>query len=276
MFKVLDAYSLKARLFPALLAVIPALAALAILISWTKFSLTGAIVTTAIPVLVFAAADIARRLGKRLETQIYVELGGKPSVAMLRYSDDTFDAWTKVQYRAFLSSKIGQFDPTEQDEKDNPKATDAFLERCGGWLRENTRNTNKFPVLFAENITYGFRRNLLGLKWPALGLNAVMVLLCLFILYLKGTIDTKDDVTIRLLIVLAFAAVHAIYMVLAVGKQTVIEASRTYARQLLLSCEAFIAKEKPVKSPTKPRGGKTQGSRQQPSARSASGNPTAS
>jgi hypothetical protein len=124
MFKVLDAYSLKARLFPALLAVIPALAALAILISWRKFGLTSAIATTAIPVLVFAAADVARRLGKRLEEQMYHQLGGKPSVAMLRYSDNTFDAATKAQYRVFLSSKIGEPVPTEQEEKDNSRAAD--------------------------------------------------------------------------------------------------------------------------------------------------------
>ena len=98
--------------------------------------------------------------------------------------------------RAFLSSKIGQSVPTEQAEKDNPKVGDAFYERGGGWLRENTRDTKKFPVLFSENITYGYRRNLLGLKWPALGLNAAMLLLCLFILNRKGAIDTEDDVTI--------------------------------------------------------------------------------
>jgi hypothetical protein len=263
MFKVLDAYSLKARLFPALLAVIPALAALAILISWNRFNLTSGIATTAIPLLVFAAADIARRLGKRLEEQIYHESGGKPSVAMLRYSDQTFDAATKAQYRAFLSSKIGQPVPSEQEEKDNPKAADAFYERGGGWLRENTRNTNKFPVLSSENTTYGFRRNLLGSKWPALGLNAVVVLLCLFILYRKGAIDTDDDATIRLLIVLAFAVIHALYMVFAVSKQSVIDAWRTYGRQLLLSCEAFIGKEKPFRPPTKPRGGRAQSSGQE-------------
>jgi hypothetical protein len=60
----------------------------------------------------FAAADMARRLGKRLEAQVYHKLGGKPSVAMLRYADDTFDAATKAQYRSFLSSKIGEPVPT--------------------------------------------------------------------------------------------------------------------------------------------------------------------
>jgi hypothetical protein len=85
-----------------------------------------------------------------------------------------------------------------------------------------------------------------------------MVLLCLLILHRKGTINTDDDVTIRLLIVLALAVIHAIFMVLAVGKQSVIAGSRIYARQLLLSCETFIGKEKAAKPPTKARRGKAQ------------------
>ncbi|MER9561063.1 hypothetical protein [Mesorhizobium sp. M0571] len=245
MFKVLDAYSLKARFFPALIAIIPALAALAILISWSKFGLTNLIATVAIPVLVYAFADTARRLGKRIENRIYAASGGKPSLTMLRYSDDSFDAASKAQYRGFLSSKINQPVPTEQDEKDKPKEVDAFYERCGAWLRENTRSANKFSVLFNENVTYGFRRNLLGLKWPTLGLNLIIVLTCAFILYRQGMVDVNDDLTLRLLIVIAFAIIHAIYMAFAVSTRSVIDASRTYSRQLILSCETFLGKGKP-------------------------------
>ena len=82
--KSLDGYALKARYYPALLATIPALVALAILISRAKFGLTTGIASLAVPVLVFAAADIARRMGKRIEDQIYTESGGKPSITMMR------------------------------------------------------------------------------------------------------------------------------------------------------------------------------------------------
>lgn len=244
MFKFFDAYSLRARLFPALLAILPALAALAILISWSKFGLTNFIATAAIPVLVYASADIARRFGKKIEKRIYGATGGKPSVTMLRHSDSTFDAAAKAQYRAFLSSMIEQPSPTKQLERDNPEDADAFYERCGAWLRENTRSAKKFPILFNENITYGFRRNLFGLKWPALSLNSIIILLCVLMLYRKGVIDFNDDLALRLLIVLAFAIIHAIYMAFGVTKQSVVDASRTYARQLILSCETFLGKKK--------------------------------
>lgn len=255
--KGLDGYALRARYYPALLAMIPALVALAILISRAKFGLTTGIASLAIPVLVFAAADIARRMGKRIEEQIYADSGGKPSVTMLRYSDDTFDAASKEHYRAFLSSKINQPVPTEQQEKDDPKSTDAFYERGGAWLRENTRG-KKFGVLFAENVTYGYRRNLLGLRWSAIVLNLALILLCGFLLYKKGALDADDETTIALLIVVALAIVHSLFMGFGVSRQSVIEASRAYARQLILSCETFLGKEKPVapKAPPKPKAAK--------------------
>jgi hypothetical protein len=252
MLKILDAYSVKARYYPALLATIPALAALAILISWSRFGLTTIVASAAIPVLVFASADIARRLGKRIEERIYEESGGKPSVTMLRYSDGTFDAESKEQYRTFLASKINRPAPTEDQEKADVKAGDTFYERAGAWLRENTRDVKKFSVLFSENITYGFRRNLLGLKWPALALNLGLVLLCGFLLYKKLPIDTEDDTTLRLIVVAVLAVVHSLYMAFGVSKQSVIDASRTYARQLILSCETFLGKEKaPAKAKKK-------------------------
>jgi len=244
MLKNLDAYSIKARYYPALLATIPGLAALAILISWSRFGLTTVIASAAIPVLVFASADIARRIGKRIEDRIYKESGGKPSVTMMRYSDDAFDAASKEHYRAFYASKINQPVPTEAAEKTDIAAGDAFYERGGAWLRENTRDTKKFAVLFAENITYGFRRNLFGLKWPALGFNLVLVLFCGFFLYKRMPIDTDDDTTMRLLVVVVLAVVHSLFMGFGVTKQSVIDASRIYARQLILSCEKFLGKEK--------------------------------
>ncbi len=252
--KVLDAYALKARYYPALLATIPALVALAILISHAKFGLTTGIASLAIPVLVFAAADIARRMGKRLEEQIYAESGGKPSVTMMRYSDDTFDSASKEAYRAFYASKINQPIPTEGAEKADLTAGDAFYDRGGAWLRENTRG-KKFSVLLSENITYGYRRNLLSLKWPALATNAVLVLLSAFLLYKKGAINMEDETTVALVIVVALAVVHSLFMAFGVTKRSVIEASRTYARQLILSCESFIGKATAPAKTVKAKGG---------------------
>ena len=242
MTRYLDPYSVRARFFPALLAVIPALAALAMLINWRDLGLTGILVTLAIPVLVYAAADVARRLGKRIEEKIHAEIGGKPSVAILRHRDLTLDANSKARYLAFLAKKVGRPAPSSQDEIVDPPGADRYYDSCGTWLRENTRNTKKFPVLFMENVTYGFRRNLYGLRWPALALNTLVAAGCLVALAFKAHLELDPKLVAKIVAVLVFSMVHAAYMLWGVTRTSVIDASRTYGRQLILSCEAFAKK----------------------------------
>jgi hypothetical protein len=241
MFKFLDAYTIRARLFPALIAAAPALAALALLISWHRFALSNVIATGALLVILYALSDFARKAGKRIEPRVYEELGGKPSVAMMRYRDASFDAVAKDRYRTLLAEKSRIAAPTDADEQADPAAADAVYDQYGTWLRENTRDTKKFPILFNENVTYGFRRNLFALKWPALGLNVLVVLLCLGLLWRWAPINPEDDLTGRVIVILVIAAIHAAYIALVVSKQGLIDASRTYARQLILSSEAFFS-----------------------------------
>jgi hypothetical protein len=245
MFKYLDPYTLRARLAPAVIAAAPAFAFIALLISWNKFSLSNAIATIGLVVLLFALSDFARSRGKRIEPAIFQSLGGKPSITMLRFADDSFDRPTKVRYLAFLASKLSETPPAEGDEGCDPAAADAFYERCGTWLRENTRNAKKFSILFNENVTYGYRRNLLALKWPALALNLAVVLLCFWALSGGAPFVALGDLRSRILVVFVVAAIHALYIGLAVNQRVVGEAARSYARQLILSCESFLGKARP-------------------------------
>jgi hypothetical protein len=239
-FRFLDAYTLRARLFPAVLAAAPALAALALLISWEKIALSNMIATGALLVLLFALADLARKQGLRVEPKIYKEMGGKPSVTMMRRSgDDTIDAHTKEKYRTFLAGKVQRPAPTAEEEAAKQADADTFYEQCGIWMRDNTRDAKKFPILFNELVTYGFRRNLLGLKWPALALNFIVVTIACSLLWYRGTLDMTNDLTMRTAVVLTVAAIHALYIAFVVTKGSVVEASRKYARELILSCETL-------------------------------------
>lgn len=249
MFKYLDAYTLRARLTPAIIAAAPAFAFIALLISWSALTLSNTLATLGLAVLLFALSDFARGRGKKIEPALFASLGGKPSVVMLRHRDTTFDAATKARYVGFLADKLGEAPPSEEDERRSPDAADAFYERCGTWLRENTRNAKKFSILFNENVTYGYRRNLFALKWPALALNLFVVVISLVALFGFVPFLELPNLKPRVLVVLAVAAAHAIYIGLGISRRGLEEASRTYARQLILSCEAFLTKvtEPPAK-----------------------------
>jgi hypothetical protein len=67
------------------------------------------------------------------------------------------------------------------------------------------------------------------------------VAICTALLWYDAPIKIADAFTGRVLVVLVVAAIHAVYIVAVVNQQSVITAARTYARQLILSTEAFLA-----------------------------------
>lgn len=240
-FKFFDAYSIRARLFPAIIAAAPALAALTLLISWKTFGLSNVVASLGVLVLLWAIADFSRARGRAIEGELYAERGGLPSITMFRRNDPTIDGGSKDRYRAFLAGELGVAAPTPADESADQAAADAFYGQCGNWLRQNTRDSKKFSILFAENITYGFRRNLLGVKGLALALNVVVVAICVFSLW-RASWDLGTDQGGRTTVVLIVAAAHATYMLVAVNRNVVWDASRAYGRELILCCEAFSTK----------------------------------
>lgn len=121
---------------------------------------------------------------------------------------------------------------------------DAFYARASNWLREHTRDQSKFAVLFAENITYGFRRNMYGLKAVALLMNGWTVAVAVAVLVLSPSLAWDRELGARYLSVIIVAVMHAGYFILVVTKQSVIDASIQYARQLALSCELLMSETK--------------------------------
>lgn len=235
----LDAYIVRARLFPAILAISPLIALVAITVSWNAMSLPQAITTAAVGVLFFAFADLARRMGKRAEQQLFEDTGGVPSNNLLMHSDTTFDPVTQQRYRGTIEKLVGEKAPSKQQEAKDPAAAKQYYMRACSWLRENTRSHDEFKLLFEENVTYGFRRNLYGIKLPALALNLIVLLSCGAILYFA---DFSKETLQQVGMVGTFAAMHALYFLFVVTRASVLVASTQYARQLILSCETLAKK----------------------------------
>ena len=212
-------------------------------ITWRPFSLPQAIASVAFLVLFLVFADIARRFGKAKERTLFPTTNGQPFPTVLRHSDHIIDGVSKARFIRFLSDKLGEPAPTEEQETREPATADTFYGRCGQWLRERTRDTEKFRLIFEENVIYGFRRNLYGLKRIGLGLNLLVLLAAAAVLH-KGWTDIY-----ALSPVLVIAIAHAFYFLLAVSKASVLQASDQYGRQLVLACETLM-KEKASKKNT--------------------------
>lgn len=240
-----DKYTLYARLFPAVIAAAPAIALAWTVIASKEVRWVQGIAGTALSVLLMVFADVARRRGKATEPRLIEQMGGLPSVTMLRHRDTTFDAATKARMHALLAEKLSEPAPTAEQEAAARETADDFYARAGNWLRENTRSKKKFDILFNENITYGYRRNLFALKWPALILNVLIVIGSAACLWLQpGPLDLQP--------VFVIAFLHAAYLAIFSTRSAVEEASRLYARQLLLSTES-VELRKPSPAAVKPR-----------------------
>lgn len=234
----IDAYSLRARVYPAIIAVAPTIALILTLTSWTSLQPSQLVVLLAVGVLLYASSEITRSRGKAIEAKVFEATGGKPTVRMLRHRDVTFPAEQKKRYLRIICEQIGRTPPTAQGENDHSQRADECYEACGTWLRENTRDVKKFHVLFEENISYGFRRNLLGVKPIGLSLNIVTVLIAALITYLKLKEDSSYDYA-TFSLVLIIAAVHAVFFTFIVRMTWVVEAAKSYGRQLILCTEAL-------------------------------------
>jgi hypothetical protein len=152
-------------LYPALVLVVPVLITI-IAISAAKLSVFQSFGTAAVGCGgAFLLSNLARDAGKRREQALFASWGGLPSVAILRHRDTRLDAITKARYHNKLGTLVkGTKPPTLAEEQADPTAADQTYNAWSTYLRVNTRDTKKYTLLFQENVGYGYRRNLWGLR----------------------------------------------------------------------------------------------------------------
>jgi hypothetical protein len=164
--KVTDPYDRQARLYPALLCLLPLLALIALLYAPHVSALTGVVTLAVSCGGLYLMTNICREMGKRVEERLFREWGGKPTTQLLRHRDGVIDSVSKRRYHAFLAAKINTLFPDAEQEKLDPAKADEAYQSGARWLLDHTRPDagKQFDLLFRDNITYGFRRNALGVR----------------------------------------------------------------------------------------------------------------
>lgn len=234
-----DPYSLRARLRPALLVLFPALVAIAMLYPGVYQSLGAVLGSLVLTCGVLALlAQAARYLGRKKEIALYRAWGGIPTTGWLRHRDARLDATTKRRYHTFLEKRVPDLKlPSAKDEQKNPTAADDSYRSATKWLLEYTRDKKKYPLVFEENVNYGFQRNTLALKPVALFVIALSIGGTLLDAYVKSGISF-DALTQGTVIALAVSLLALIVWFTIVSADWVKDAADAYARALLASCDA--------------------------------------
>lgn len=185
-------YERKARLYPALILLTP-LTVTALVIISDKLSGVNAIGTgVVVSGGAFLLAQLARDAGKKGEKDLFVQWGGLPSVAILRHRDTRIDSITKARYHQKLAKLVkGTKAPSVKNEEANPTATDEVYTAWSNYLRVNSRDTNKYSLLFQENINYGFRRNIWGMRLFGILLSAIPSVISAVFIYQQYRVSAK-------------------------------------------------------------------------------------
>lgn len=181
-----DGYERKARLYPALVLLLPVVACVASITAASLSGLQSVAITLGGCGGAFFLAQLARDAGKRGERALFARWDGMPSVAILRHRNDRLDAITKTRYHQKLSALVKGTKPlTPAAEAAGAAGADQVYAAWSTYLRVHTRDTKKYGLLFQENVNYGYRRNLWGLRPFGILTSAVSTITAIEVAYVR-------------------------------------------------------------------------------------------
>ena len=185
--KFTNPYDRRAKLYPMVITLLPLALGLA---AWSppQFRIQGVLASALVAVAAAALlTQLARDQGKKREPSLFRQWGGRPSDRALSYAGGVYPAPTLARRHRALSKMDPKlkFPKSSEAELATPEAWLPVYASATDLLLAKTRDHGKFALLFQENINYGYRRNLWGMK-PA------GILACLVGLAASGTHLTLD------------------------------------------------------------------------------------
>jgi hypothetical protein len=218
-----DEYTRRARVYPGLLAVLPiivfsaALLGAKPLIALTPILLSGG--------MLFLLVNVVRSFGKKAEVRLIRRWDGLPTTKMLRHRE----ASNRVLFDRRRSAVSAIFDtplPSRRQEAANPTHADELYVAATRCVIAHLRaRSTDLPLLAHENMSYGYARNMFGLKPLALAILAGC-------LVADAVVLKRNGLSSALVVVAATHGVLTIIWLSFVRSGWVQQAAKTYAERL--------------------------------------------
>jgi hypothetical protein len=235
-----DAYTWRARVLPVFLLLLPIGVLLTVWFPGFN-SLTRLIAGVTAPFgIAMLFSQIGRDRGSARQPALWASWGGSPTVQLLRHRNELSNPVIRQEYHRKLGLLCPQISiPTVDEELKDERSADQIYEAAVRWLIGRTRDRKRFPLVFKENVSYGFRRNLWGLKPFGIGLAALGVIGCGLRLWVVwGTSDfRKGEFLIGSVVTLAWLMLWVTW----ITRAWVRVAAEAYAERLLESCDDLLS-----------------------------------
>ena len=232
---LIDRYVLGARVAPVVVIALFLFLAVSAWIPFNEWPIKLLGGSAVLSIGAFVLAQVARDAGKAIEGPLWDSWGGPPTMQMLRHRDQTIEAGSKaLLHRKLIALEIVDRLPTPIDEAADPAAADAQYRTCSDWLRRKAlelKAKTPFDIVHSENITYGFRRNLLGIRPYGMMVFTVSITTTIvaFFFHRNPYIELVGIVLV------------GAYIVIAVNPEFVKRAAYDYSRRLLDAAQSLQA-----------------------------------
>jgi nucleoside phosphorylase len=173
---VIDGYSIQARLTPVLIGALPLI--LLGMVALPSLAVVERVTALLLIIMLCPLFDqLGRTGGRRCQSRIFSAWGGAPTTQSLRWRGTGNAALQHRRHQAVERLVLMRL-PAPAEEAADPVGSDRIYEAAVGALRVLTAHSR---VLRAENRSYGFRRNLYGLRpWGCLVTVVSMAILGLW------------------------------------------------------------------------------------------------
>jgi hypothetical protein len=248
---LIDRYILGARVAPVAVVAFPLFLAISAWIPFAEWPVKLLGGSAFLALGAFVLAQLARDAGKAIEGPLWASWGGPPTVCMLRHRDSTIARGSKaLLHRHLIEFGIVDWLPSEAEELGDPARADAAYLTCADWLRRKAlelKSKAPFDVVHSENIWYGFRRNILGIKRYGLIIwgFALIVAGVAFFFNRQPFIEFCGIIFV------------GAYLVFAVGEAAMKRAADEYSKRLLDAAQSLSVPTKPARGQPPSRLAKT-------------------
>ena len=244
-----DNYTAKARIQPILLVMVPLGILLFVLMPGDSLPIDALLGVIVIGGGTSLFSQIARDRGSNKQPALWRSWGGAPTTRLLRVRESP-NRITLTHWRSKLEKLTGDRLPTEVEELEDPVAADQHYESAVHVLRNATYDAKKFPLVFAENVNYGFRRNLWGMK-PYGIIISVLAMTCSWGISISSVypiveselfnlVKNPDVILLMRLTGTIFNTAIAAIWLFAIRPQWVRIAAEAYALQLLGALDTLV------------------------------------
>ncbi len=163
--KYFDEYSLRARVYPSIIASLPLLLFLYLLfhdlseISIIKSVLGSSVITI---VLIYFFSDIARNLGKYTEQKIFHDEIHFPTTELLLHVNKKFSKEKRAKIYEKIRTDFNLELASLEEERRDENAARQSIKEAVGLIRQEVADGR---LVLQFNIRYGFWRNLIGISF---------------------------------------------------------------------------------------------------------------